>query len=269
MKRGDHQMWYEHAVSETVGFVIIFGIMLTGIALVTLYGYPAVLDAQQNANIRNMERNLISLQSDVKSLAYKSVPYKETTMQVSGGVFKVENPDPTKYFKITDGNDIDILDLSATGNTFNPGGLTFLSDSGDIFLSLQNGAVVKYQSDGSVMLSEPRWFFDQSTATPTLVITLIQIKSTPALAKSGMSNVQMDIEPLVIDETNNAAIIDISPAVDTVKIIYYDPSNDYYKAWDNFFTSSLQMTENPTKTWQKTGVKRVIIKAWRITVLNI
>ena len=75
----------DSAVSEVVGFIMIFGIMLSGIGLITLYGYPMLLQEQQNTNIRNMERNMILLQSDVNSLVYKSVPYKETTMQVSGG----------------------------------------------------------------------------------------------------------------------------------------------------------------------------------------
>ncbi|MGF3497994.1 MAG: DUF7289 family protein, partial [Methanolinea tarda] len=91
------------AVSETVGYIIIFGIMMSGIALVTLLGYPALLNQQQEANIRNMERNMIVLQSDVNALVYKSVPYKETTMQVNGGVVSVKRPDQTpSFFTISD-----------------------------------------------------------------------------------------------------------------------------------------------------------------------
>ena len=59
--------------------------MVTGIGLVTLYGYPILLNEQSNANIRNMEQNMIVLQTDVNSLLYKEVPYKETSMQISGG----------------------------------------------------------------------------------------------------------------------------------------------------------------------------------------
>jgi hypothetical protein len=64
----------ESGVSETVGFLLVFGIVVTGIAMVTLYGYPALMQEQQNANVRNMERTLIILQNDLKSLAYKNVP---------------------------------------------------------------------------------------------------------------------------------------------------------------------------------------------------
>ena len=33
----------DSGVSETIGFVVILGIVITGIALVTLYGYPALI----------------------------------------------------------------------------------------------------------------------------------------------------------------------------------------------------------------------------------
>ena len=99
----------DSAVSEVVGFIIIFGIMLSGIALITLYGYPMLLQEQQNTNIRNMERNMILLQSDVNSLVYKSVPYKETTMQVSGGTLSVDPVGSTSSFTVkVNGNPIQL-----------------------------------------------------------------------------------------------------------------------------------------------------------------
>ncbi len=82
-------------VSEAIGFIIILGIVVTGIALVTLSGYPLLLEQQQNANVRNMEKNMIVLQSDANLLTYKGVPYRETSMQVSGGNLQVINPNPS------------------------------------------------------------------------------------------------------------------------------------------------------------------------------
>ena len=79
-------------VSETIGFVLILGMVITGIALVTLFGYPMLLSEQANANYRNMEKGMIVLQNDIKSIAYKSVPFKETTLQVSGGALTLQKP---------------------------------------------------------------------------------------------------------------------------------------------------------------------------------
>lgn len=262
----------ESAVSETVGFVIIFGIMLMGIALVTLYGYPALLDAQENANIRNMERNMISLQSDVNSLTYKAVPYKETTMQVSGGMLSVETPAAPGV--TINSFMLEIPDYLDPEEQFPSGALKFLSDTGEIAISLQNGAVVKRQSGGSVMLSEPRWFIDDSDGVKTLVITLIQIDlNDPAkpLAKSGISTVQMSIKPLNIFDVggNMVNIIEFynPPNPYTIRI---KPPNEYQKAWTNYFEYTLGMTQDGETThYQRTDIDRIIIKAWKINIINI
>lgn len=267
----------DSGVSETVGFILIFGIMMTGIGLVTLYGYPALVNAQADANIRNMERNMIVLQSDFNTLVYKSVPYKETTMQVSGGVLSV---DPIiSNFMIKDGDDNPLItypDLTKQGT----GAIQFISDTGEVSIALQNGAVVKHQSGGSVMLSKPRWFIDTnpSSMEKTFVITLIQVDTSGStLANSGISTVQMDIQPLLIydptpaapgsgDETN---IVDTPPASNEVKITIPLIDSKYRKALKNYFEMDLGMTTSDGITWTKNGIDRVIIKAWKINVINL
>ncbi len=133
----------DSAVSEVVGFIIIFGIMLSGIALITLYGYPMLLQEQQNTNIRNMERNMILLQSDVNSLVYKSVPYKETTMQVSGGTLSVDPGGSTSSFTVTvDGYSATVIPL---------GEILYESQDGTTTIGLENGAV-------HTRMSSSQWF---------------------------------------------------------------------------------------------------------------
>jgi len=254
----------EWAVSETVGFVIIFGIMMTGIAMVTLFGYPALLNAQADANIRNMERNMIVLQSDVNALVYKSVPYKETTMQVSGGVLSVENPNDDKSLSVkVDG--VDILNIPASANRFQFGNLLFKSETGLPIISLLNGAVVKRELSGSVMLSEPRWFFDD--ATKTFVITLIQVDSSNNLAKSGICTIRMEISPMTIDVTNTI-IKDYVGNPKSVYVNYRDPQSDFYRAWDNYLRNTLKM-EKDVDGWKMDNVERLIIKAYRVTMIGL
>ncbi|HRU80605.1 MAG TPA: hypothetical protein P5515_08905 [Methanolinea sp.] len=254
------------AVSETVGYIIIFGIMMTGIALIILLGYPALLNQQQEANIRNMERNMIVLQSDVNALAYKSVPYKETTMQVSGGVLSVENPvavpDVEKSFRIT-------ISPELPETSFSPGGLKFLSENGDISILLQSGAIVKYQSGGSVMVSEPRWFIDSVAGRKTMVISLIQVYSPKNLGKSGIGTVQMSVEPLNMFDGDTTNFKDFSASPPYTVVV--KPPLEYKTAWENYLRDSLEMTNNPSGSisWEKTDLDRVVIKAWRINVINL
>jgi hypothetical protein len=75
----------DRGVSEAIGFILIFSLIIAGIGLVTLYGYPLLLQQQVGADEKIMEKNMIVLQNDMKSLAYKTVPFKETALKIGGG----------------------------------------------------------------------------------------------------------------------------------------------------------------------------------------
>ncbi|MDP2796214.1 MAG: hypothetical protein Q8N94_01720, partial [Methanoregula sp.] len=91
MKGKNNRISCTAGVSESIGFLLIFTIVIAGIGLVTLYGYPMLLKQQTSADEQIMQKNMIVLQNDVKSLAYKTVPYKETSLKIGGGALTVYN----------------------------------------------------------------------------------------------------------------------------------------------------------------------------------
>ncbi len=248
----------EYAVSETVGFILIFGIVMTGIGLVTLYGYPLLLQQQDEANIQNMEKTMIVLQSDFNSLTFKNVPYQETTVQVSGGVLSVVSFDQPgdaneKSFNITTGSGTIILPTTKVGL------VQYQSDSQPVIIGLQNGGVVKWQLGGSTMLSEPRWFFD--SATGTLVIPIIQIYSEDTFAKSGIGTIQLSVvEKPSIEQT--------FPDPETITVTYTDNYGDYNTAWKNYlyqFDPSVTIDVEA----KIPDVKNIVVKQYVITVISL
>ncbi len=90
----------DSGVSESIGFMLIFTIVIAGIGLVTLYGYPLLLQQQVSADEKIMEKNMIVLQNDIKSLAYKTVPFKETSLKIGGGSLTVYNSSDTSAIVI-------------------------------------------------------------------------------------------------------------------------------------------------------------------------
>ena len=263
MKSERRGMTNDSAVSEAVGFIIIFGIMLTGIGMVTLYGYPVLVQEQQNSNIRNMERNMIVLQSDINSLTMKYVPYKETALQVSGGTLKVTPPNemPGQNFTITNSSGTLI-------NNFIPGALVYQADDGNTVVNLENGAVHKrYWNDltGSAMISNPRWFYDSSTST--LVIYLIEINSTNSMAQTGIGNVRMVVSSLPAYSRSD----DFSTSPEIVAIRYQpSPENNFKKAWQNYFASFPENQYSGTEVKLEIhDVKKLIVKAYSIQILSL
>lgn len=223
-------------VSESIGFLLIFTLVIVGIGLVTLYGYPMLLQQQTSADEQIMEKNMIVLQNDVKSLAYKTIPYKETSLKVGGGVLSVFNSSDTPASGVP--ASITILDGSNTIlNSYHSGELMYISDSAGTDISLQNGAVVmrRHVEPGSVMLAEPRWFYDGQTET--MVINLVNITSTGPLSRSGVGTVQMTLGETLFQ------ILDTSTTLNPPVFLEYtpDPDQDYSIAWDNYFQKTLGM----------------------------
>ncbi|HOS67908.1 MAG TPA: hypothetical protein PLI54_08210 [Methanoculleus sp.] len=242
----------EKAVSEAIGFILILGIVLTGIGLVTLYGYPVLVKEQSNADVRNMERAMIVIQNDMKSLCFKNVPYKETTLQVSGGTLEViDSSDSDSTFTITrDGIDI----------PFSPGTLVYRSDRGTEVITLENGAVMTRQADatGSAMLAEPRWFYDGPTKT--FVVYLMNITADERMAKSGMATVRMSLA-----STNSQQY---DPVGDITVQYDKDVHNDLSVAWENYLTGSLKMSGSDG-TYTLPEVTKLVIKEYKIRILGI
>ena len=263
----------DHGVSEAIGFMLIFTIVIAGIGLVTLYGYPLLLQQQVSADEKIMEKNMIVLQNDIKSLAYKTVPFKETSLKIGGGSLTVYNSGyspSSSSINISDSTGTKYVDL------FTPGELRYESISAQTDISLQNGAVVMRPriNPGSVMLSEPRWFYDDQTNT--MVINLINITSNNIMAKEGIGTVQM-----TLGETTYTNIP--IPAGTTITLDYTPDITgvqNYSVAWGNYFTNSLNMNlalvqpfPSPTKTYQlptdTTRQATLVIKKYEVQIKNI
>lgn len=228
----------DRAVSEALGFLLIFTMVIVGIGLVTLYGYPMLIQQQTSADEKIMEKNMIVLQNDVKSLTYKSVPYKETSLKIGGGAMSVYNQSRSPAgFMVYDTVGVYYIG-TATANIYPVGELVYVSDSADTNLSLQNGAVVKRQhlEAGSVMLSEPRWFYDEYTKT--FVVNFIAINSTDTMARAGIGTVQMELGETGYTRYDTTG--------KTICVKYTDPY--YSDAWNAYFINTMGMVPDPLGT---------------------
>jgi len=269
----------EGAVSEAIGFLLIFSLVMVGIGLVTLYGYPMLLETQSNANVRNMERDMIILQNDMKSLVYKNVPYKETSLQVSGGSLAVHNSAEMGLASFK----IDVLngdfDTEVTNNLsllgladVTCGQLRYESDAGESIIALENGAVLTRMEfqNGSAMLSEPRWFIDNNSDTNynTLIITFIRISSDAPMSRNGIGTVKMK----VINSEFYSSPLDEDGM--TVKVTYNKNTNkayDFSKACDNYFINSLDMALLAPlgNEYTRDDINNLVVKRFDIKIESI
>jgi hypothetical protein len=194
------------------------------------------------ADEKIMEKNMIVLQNDVKSLAYKTVPFKETSLKIGGGSLTIYNSSaatPSSNISIDNSVVASYLPPFTVNTRFTPGELRYESLSSQTDISLQNGAVVlrPHSASGSVMLAEPRWFFDK--VTNTMVINLIEFTSETIMAKEGIGTVQMSLtgEPYY-----NETLVPMNGNV----TITYNPgaTQDYSVAWDYYIWNTWNIPQS-------------------------
>ena len=248
----------DKAVSEAIGFILILGLVLTGIALVTLYGYPVLVKEQSSTDVKNMERAMIVIQNDMKSLCFKNVPYKESTLQVSGGTLEViDASNYGGYITVSNGTE---------PKEYLLGALTYRSDRGTEVITLENGAVMTRQEGaaGSAMLAEPRWFYDGPTET--FVIYIMNISADERMAKSGMATVRMKLN------SSSTQAMPVSSGEKVTVECNSGSSGDYKVAWKNYLTSptvGMKPKDGFQNTYEISGVNKLVIKEYEIQILGI
>lgn len=261
----------ESGVSEAIGFILVFTIVILGISIVTLYGYPALADARIGSDEKIMEQNMIVLQNDIKILTRNNVPYRDTTIGVSGGSIFVTN---TTQARAEGGEHFNLTYFNKTSgftetSPYYPGSLEFVSDEGTAVVSVANGAVVKRQQDldGSSMVSDPRWFSDETGGETTLVIFMTTLDSTKQMTLGGIGTIQMAmLTPPVIKD------YDYSVQRPVIVEYFPDPDDDYSRAWENYLNNSYIVEggfDTVSPNVYSLDVDHLVLKEYCIDILRI
>lgn len=138
-------------VSEALGFVLVFALITGTISVVYATGIAGLHDAQQAEKLNNVERAFDVLADNVNDIHQSGTPSRATEVKLAGG--SIGTGDPVT-FKIRAENSSDPLDNRTYVRSIEP--IVYREPNGPDILYVQ-GAVIRSQSGGAVMLSEPEW----------------------------------------------------------------------------------------------------------------
>jgi hypothetical protein len=214
----------ERAVSETLGYVIIFGVVLAGIAMVFLIGSQIINSTQESASFQSIEQSFNVVGSDIRSTAFQESPMMVTRIKVDYGVLSML-PDTAS------GSEVIITDSSGSLINDTPiGVLTFASEDYGKSITLENGALVKMYggngSYGSSMILQPRIFY--SNSTKTLMVTLINLKGDYRGFTGGIDNIRSEY---ISSDISSHTLV--TPTIN-IKV-----RSNYTGAWNDYFLNTL------------------------------
>lgn len=161
----------ERAVSETVGFVLVFALITTTIAVVFTFGLAGLEDAQIAERDANVERAFDVLHDNLRDVSRDGVPSRATEIRIAGGELALAE---RTTIRITD----------AEGNA------TFVErtrpivyrGSGDTEIVYENGAVFRSSGDVAVPLNDPDLIVDggpEASDHRTVVYSLVRTTGRP------------------------------------------------------------------------------------------
>jgi hypothetical protein len=182
----------EAAVSEVIGFIYIFGIVILSMSLIYILGYPALQSSMDASIFESSEQSFIVLQSDMKMVAFDQVPVKNLKIQLQGATLSV-----------THNSNITIEYSNGASNE------TLINASGEIefqkndrALTYENGGVWKRYPDGRIMVSSPRMYASANEPNITTV-GVVSIKGTSSTGGRGIA---------VLNMRYNASAIELPPS---------------------------------------------------------
>ena len=133
----------DRGVSETVGFVLVFALITTTIAITFAVGLGGLEDAQLAERDNNVERAFDVLQDNLRDISRDGVPSRATEIQLGGGELRLEQE---STFRLND--------TGTAGTIVETGSLTYRG-AGDTRIVYENGAVFRMEGDDGVMIKPP------------------------------------------------------------------------------------------------------------------
>ncbi len=156
-----------NAVSETLGYILIFMIVVSCIAIILVIGNGVLDNAKSQNNFKGIEQGFMVVSSDLKQVALEGTPLKTTRIHMEGG-------------SITANSSTNEIKVTYNGNTYNNkiGNITFRSSTSSGIIAIENGGLwEKYDITGSdIMVLKPRIF--NISDTNTLVLNIIRLNTT-------------------------------------------------------------------------------------------
>lgn len=134
----------ERAVTEIVGYVLVFSLIVATVGVVTTVGFGTLEDRQNAEQINNVERAFDVFATNVEDVYRQGAPSRATEIRLAGGTVEYGEPVQITIRNATNHNDNHTIET-----------IPIVYTKGDSEIVYVAGTVIRANEDGSVMLREP------------------------------------------------------------------------------------------------------------------
>ena len=214
----------ESAVSEVIGFILVFSIVMLAISVIYAVGYPAIQSSKENTQFQNMEQSFMVLQSNINTVAFGQAPVRTLKTSLGGGSLTVY---PSEYL-----TEEQITVKNGTTGIIWEGtiGAIEYENNGRSIAYVGGGVWEKYPAGSAIKVSEPRISVHEDNGNKTVSVSIINISSENGISSvggEGAASVRVRSNSLITP----SPIITYPPGDVTITV-----TSDYYAdAWRRYF----------------------------------
>lgn len=154
------------AVSETLGYILVFSIIVTTIATATVFGFTGLEDRQAAEQVTNVERAFDVLADNFADISRYEDPSRATEVRLAGGTVGFDDP-VTITVGQWDPDSETFVDGERKNVTFQP--LVFQSDGGEVIY--ESGVVFRGSQSRSIARSPLPFVVGEETALVPVTAT--------------------------------------------------------------------------------------------------
>jgi len=214
------------AVSEVMGYIFIFGIVMLAIGTIYAVGFPALQSSKDATQFKSVEQGFLILQTDLLKVALDQAPVRTTKLGTAQGGSLTSNPNACNLtIKITHSR------TTVEEHSILMGNIEFSSRIGSV--ACENGAVLTKYPSGSVMVSKPRMF--NSTEQGTILFSLIKINDSFSSVGGGIAQITIS------NPRFNESIFN-TPEVYYNGKLKIKVESEYADAWERFLSDEFDTT---------------------------
>lgn len=203
----------DRGVSEVVGFILVFSLVVGTITMVYVGGFAALDTTRDSERVNNAERAFDVLAENFQQLARGEAPRRATEIKLAGAELSVQ-----------DSRRVTVTVTEPSGYRSYP---IYFSPGTGTHIVYEHGAVIRDQEDGAVMLKEPDYVFDED-------LSVIQYKEV----RGGTQSVSGDTTVLArgIATVSEVDMVEDQPDDVTVTL---NTSTRRADVWEEYFDEEL------------------------------
>ena len=186
----------ERAVSDVLGFILIFSLISLVVAIVSLSGFAGIQELQDAEQVNNAERALEILADNIEDLYLRGAPRRSTEVELAGA--QLSSAEPTRFEVRITNLDPALYPDPSSAKVLYP--IRYSAPDGTT-LVYENGAVIREDpNSATVMKHEPNMVFSKQGGSKTAIL--------PIIATSEAAGISGETTALIRTESGGSAVLD-------------------------------------------------------------